>query len=70
MHKLCMGMCGESRGLRMKPWETAILQSGSEEAVKGETEGEKEQPRGSISFRDNGSGKARYRKVVTYILKK
>lgn len=51
MHKLCMGMCGESRGLRMKPWETAILQSGSEEAVKGETEGEKEQPRGSCKSR-------------------
>lgn len=35
----------------MEPWETAVLQSGSEEAVKGETEGEKEQPRGSCKSR-------------------
>ena len=52
MHKLCMGMCGEGRGLRTKPRETAALQSGSEEAVKGETEGEeKERPRGSCKSR-------------------
>lgn len=45
-----MEMGRGNRGLKIKPWEAAILKSGREETIKGgkATEGEKEQPCGIL----------------------
>lgn len=53
MYKWYMEMGRENRGLRTKPWEAAILNSGSKETIKREKamEGEREQQRGILKIK-------------------